>query len=269
MPAPDGHATAEDGTRIGYQVSGDGPAVLLVHSAAADARQWARLVPLLAPRFTVMAMDRRGRGRSGPIGPHHSLETEYRDVAAVMASIGEPVHLVGHSSGARYALHAALRVDNLASLTLYEPPAPEQVTDPIVASLARLEASQDREGILWAFFGDVLGLDREGFGALKDRPVWPLMMDNALTLPAELRAVRGYRFQPSEFQALTAPTLLLAGGDSDQETRQPVDDLGGVLPNARVVTLEGQGHGAMFSAPQLLASVLEAFFDFGSGGGDR
>ncbi|MDP9074050.1 MAG: alpha/beta hydrolase, partial [Actinomycetota bacterium] len=261
MEKGQGHASASDGTPIALQVAGHGPAVVLVHSAAADARQWARLVPLLAERFTVVTMDRRGRGRSGPIGPGHSLEVEYGDVAAVVASIGGLVHLVGHSSGARYALHAALRIPNLASLTLYEPPEPEKVTDLIVESLANLEAVQDREAILWAFFGDVLGVSHEEFSELKSRPIWPLMYDNALTLPAELRAARSYRLDPQMFAALAVPAMLLVGELSDPEDLRTTNALHTILPNSHVVTLAGQGHGAMFSAPLLLASVLTGFFD--------
>ena len=81
-------------------VTGAGEPLVLVHATAADARQWDLVVPLLGRRFTVMAMDRRDRGASGPLRPDHSLEVEYGDVAAVAAWAGERVHLVGHSGGA-------------------------------------------------------------------------------------------------------------------------------------------------------------------------
>lgn len=133
-------ATAEDGTPIACETSGEGNALVLVHSAGADARQWARVVPLLAPRFTVVAMDRRGRRQSGQAQPGHSLQVEYGDIASVVTSIPGPVHLLGHSSGARFALHAAPRAPKLASLILYEPPAPENFSDAALESLDRLGA---------------------------------------------------------------------------------------------------------------------------------
>ena len=85
--------TAGDGTVVGWNETGQGEALLLVHAAAADARQWSRLVPFLADAFTVMAMDRRGRGASGPMKPDHSLETDVGDVVAVAASVTGQVHL--------------------------------------------------------------------------------------------------------------------------------------------------------------------------------
>ena len=218
-------------------------------------------MPLLATTFSVVCMDRRGRGTSGPLRPDHSLEVEYGDIGAVAALLAGPVHLLGHSSGARFALHAAPRLADLASLILYEPPAPEALTDPVIASLARLEADGDREGILRLFFVDAVGVDEQDFAAMQGRPVWPLMVDNALTLPAELRAARGYRFDPAEVAELAVPTLLLLGEETEEEVAGVTTRLAAALPAAEVAILPGQGHGAMFSAPGLLASEIRRFLD--------
>ena len=254
-----GRARAPDGTAIGYEATGEGPVLLLVHGAAADRRQWRRVVPLLAPSFTVVAMDRRGRGLSGPLREDHSLETEYGDIAALAASMEGPVHVLGHSSGARLALHAAPRVPVLGGLVLYEPPAPETLTDGVLDDLAALEAAGDREGILRTFLLEVAGNDDEAYDFVRGRPIWPLMVDNALTLPSELRAVRGYRFDAATVADVAAPTLCLVGGLSGPELWEAASQVVVALPRARVQVLPGQGHGAMFSAPALLASVVERF----------
>jgi pimeloyl-ACP methyl ester carboxylesterase len=230
-----------------------------VHATAADARQWDRVVPLLARRFTVLAVDRRGRGASGPQRPDHSLEVEYGDIAAVAASVPGSVHVVGHSSGARFALHAAPGIENLAGLVLYEPPAPADVSDEVLRRLGALEAAGDREGILRAFFVDVVGDDEDTFASLRERPVWPLMLDNALTVPAELRAVRHYRFDAAAVASVDVPTLLLVGELSTPEVVGVSRGIARALTHARVATLVGQGHGAMFAAPALLAAAIEDF----------
>jgi pimeloyl-ACP methyl ester carboxylesterase len=253
--------TADDGTVLGYEVTGTGPNVLLVHGAAADARQWSKVVPLLARRFTVMAMDRRGRGSSGPIAAGHSRETEYGDIAAVAAAAPGPVHVVGHSSGARFALHAGPRIPTLAGLVLYEPPPPETLTPEVLDALAAAEEAQDRERILATFLLEVAGNDEQALAWIRRRPIWPLMLDNALTLPAELRAVRGYHFDPAELAGWAVPTLCLVGGTSGAELRAVVDQIAASLADVRVRTLPGQGHGAMFSAPELFAAEVEAFVD--------
>ncbi|MGI9021924.1 MAG: alpha/beta fold hydrolase [Acidimicrobiales bacterium] len=254
-------AAADDGTPIGYQLTGNGPAVLFVHGAAADARQWDKVVPLLAPRFSVVAMDRRGRGASGPIGASHSMETEIADVATVVRALDRPVHLVGHSSGARFALHAALDLPDLASLTLYEPPAPETFADGVLEKMAELEAAEDREGVLRMFLVDIADNDEEAFVFIQRRPIWPIMVDNALTLSAELTAVRDYRFDASAFADLEVPTLCLLGQLSGPELKRAAAEVVDALPNARTATLAGQAHGAMISAPKLFAAEIRRFFD--------
>ncbi len=253
--------TAEDGTSIACEVCGEGDPLVLVHSAAADARQWARLVPFLTPRFTVVAMDRRGHRLSGPSRPGHSLEVEYGDIATVVTSIPGPVHLLGHSSGARFALQAARRAPNLASLILYEPPATETISDAALESLDQLEAAGDRVGILRLFFVDVVGNTEDDFASIQRRPIWPIMLDNALTLPSELRATRQYRFDPSPLAELNVPTLVLIGELSGPEVRGAASHVAEALPDARVATLPGQGHGAMFTAPELLGAEVQSFVD--------
>src|SRR6476660_3783140 len=52
-----------DGTRIGCEVDGTGPPLLLVHGSTADRSRWAVVREALAPRFTLHLMDRRERGR--------------------------------------------------------------------------------------------------------------------------------------------------------------------------------------------------------------
>lgn len=252
---------AEDGTRLACATSGEGDPLVLVHSASSDARQWARVEPLLAPRFRLVAMNRRGRQGSGPIGANHSLDVEYGDVAAVERSTPGPVHLLGHSSGARFALHAAGRAPNLASLILYEPPAPEILSDDVLAALDRMEAAGDRQGILRAFLLDVLENAEEDLEVLRQRPIWPLMVDNALTLPAELRAARHYRLDASDLADLRVPTAVFVGELSGPEVRDVAREVAGSLPDATVVTLRGQGHGAMCSDPELFAAEVARFVD--------
>jgi pimeloyl-ACP methyl ester carboxylesterase len=250
---------AGDGTVLAWQEAGTGPALLLVHATASDARQWARLVPLLAEHFRVVTMDRRGRRASGAVGPAHSLATEYGDIAAVAGAVGAPVHILGHSSGARFALHAAPDIAHLASLILYEPPEPRDLPDHLLASLDRLEAAGDRAGLLRFFLVDYLGNGEDDLAFLQDRPIWPIMMDNALTLPAELRAGRRYRFSPADVAGIRVPTLLLIGEESREELGQITATIAAAVPGATVATLAGQGHGAMFSAPDLLAAEVLGF----------
>jgi pimeloyl-ACP methyl ester carboxylesterase len=114
------HVSSTDGTRIGYRRSGEGPPLVLVHGATGAHWSFRFLVPTLVDRFTVYAVDRRGRDESGDRA-EYAIEREFEDVAAVVDSIDEPASLLGHSYGATVALGAALVARNLHRLVLYEP----------------------------------------------------------------------------------------------------------------------------------------------------
>src|SRR6478609_7251824 len=80
---------SRDGTSIAYRRHGDGPPVILVGGALSTAADEGPLAALLAPRFTVLTYDRRGRGASGDGGPW-SPRREIEDLAAVAAAAGGP-----------------------------------------------------------------------------------------------------------------------------------------------------------------------------------
>ena len=115
------HITSRDGTPIAYERCGNGLPLVLIHGAAADHTRWTPLLQELEKRFTVYAIDRRGRGESGDVGPYR-VEREYEYVVAVVNSIPGPVNLLGHSYGVICSLEASLKVSNLRKLILYEPP---------------------------------------------------------------------------------------------------------------------------------------------------
>ena len=115
------HVLSPDGVSIACQVSGEGPPVVLVHGAGSARWSFDLVRPQLEGRFTVIAIDRRGRGDSTD-GRGYDVEREFEDVAAVVRDAGEGALLVGHSYGALIAAGAAQRLDGLPRLVLYEPP---------------------------------------------------------------------------------------------------------------------------------------------------
>src|SRR5882757_937365 len=111
-----------DGTKIAYEVTGEGPPLIIVdgamcHRASGPSRP---LAAELAADFTVYTYDRRGRGESD--AGEYSVEREIEDVAALAKEAGGAVHLVGESSGAMLALEAANHGVGATKLAMYEPP---------------------------------------------------------------------------------------------------------------------------------------------------
>ena len=110
-----------DGTTIGYQVTGQGPALVIWHGAMGSAASHAELAAELRDTYTVYLPDRRGRGLSGPHRADHGIETEVADLAALLAVTGAR-DVIGESSGAIVALEAALRLPQLRRVAIFEPP---------------------------------------------------------------------------------------------------------------------------------------------------
>jgi pimeloyl-ACP methyl ester carboxylesterase len=254
-----------DGTRIAYQRCGDGPPLVLVHGSADDHSMWTGLLPALGARFTVYALDRRGRGASSATnGASYAIEHECADVAAVVDAVGEPAHLLGHSYGALCALEAALRTRNLRSLVLYEPPIPTPPGSVIcppdtLAKMATLLEAGDREETVLTFAREIAHLPEAEISAARSTPEWQTSVAAAHTIVYEARAVEGYTFDPERFRELTTPTLLLLGSESPPFLKAATESVAAALQNNRLVELPNQGHLAMYTNPQLFLSEVTQF----------
>jgi len=87
-----------------------GPRLLLIHGTGASVHSWRDLVPLLAPRFRVLAFDLPNHGRSkAPRGFRPSLETMGQGIDDLLrAEDFAPDLVVGHSAGAAIAVSMTL-----------------------------------------------------------------------------------------------------------------------------------------------------------------
>jgi pimeloyl-ACP methyl ester carboxylesterase len=266
QPAPEERmltVTSPDGTRIAFWRSGAGPALLLVHGATADHTTTWRLVrPELEKRFTVYAMDRRGRGGSGDAS-RYDLQREAEDVAAVVDAIGGPVDVLGHSFGALCALEAARRTRNVRRLVLYEGVPLRGAESYPAAAVERLEelaAAGDLEGTLVALYRDVAGMTAEEVSLLRSQTVaWSARLRNARVAPRELRAERDYVFDAARYRGMRAPALLLVGGASPARDRASAEGVAAALPAGRVAVLPGQQHIAHYTAPDLFVQAVQSF----------
>ena len=257
--------TSEDGTRIALWRSGTGPPLLLVHGTTYDhTTAWRFVVPQLERRFTVYAMDRRGRGSSGDSAAYE-LQREAEDVAAVVEAIGEPLILLGHSYGALCAVEAALLTPNLRRLILYEGVPLSGADNYLPGVIERLEAlleAGDVEGLLIAMMREVIQRPPEEIELLRSqREDWEARLRNAPTIPREMRGEQGYVFAPERFGGMRVPTLLLVGGDSPPGELENAKGVSDALPDARLVIMPGQRHTAMITAPEVFISEIVHFLE--------
>src|SRR5215210_3409004 len=61
------------GHRVSYRTAGRGPLVVLIHGITGNSQQWDQVMPLLAERYSVVAPDLLGHGRSAKPRGDYSL----------------------------------------------------------------------------------------------------------------------------------------------------------------------------------------------------
>ncbi len=91
------------GHDVRYRMAGEGPAVVLIHGMAGSSRTWRDVMPLLTPKYTVIAPDLLGHGESAkPLGDYSlgAYASGLRDLLVGALGI-ERATLVGQSLGAK------------------------------------------------------------------------------------------------------------------------------------------------------------------------
>jgi pimeloyl-ACP methyl ester carboxylesterase len=250
-----------DGTTVAYDRVGRGTPLVLVHGAAIGRAKWERVIPLLAPYHTIYAIDRRGRGASGDAA-RYDLAREVEDVMALLAAIGEPAHLFGHSYGAIICLEAARLTGGLRSLLLYEPPfatGVDRVPPDLGDRLAALMQAGDREAVVTTFLREGPRRSPEEIAQLRAQPEWSGRLALAPTIPRELQAVNSYVFEAARLADVPFLTLLLVGSESPPFFHETTRTLHQTLTHSEVAILAGQHHNAMDSAPELLVETILRF----------
>jgi pimeloyl-ACP methyl ester carboxylesterase len=252
---------SRDGTRIAYETSGTGPALVLVNGGLSDRSAVVPLRPLLDPHFTLFAYDRRGRGDSGDTPPY-APEREFEDLAAVIEAAGAPAFVFAHSSGAILALRAAMSGLPMRRLAVNEPPFIVPGTRPvppraIASRIAEHIAANDREEALRIFLVEQVGLPPPALDHLKASPAWPRMIALAHTAAYDSELAADSALPVASLAKLTFPTLVLNGTASFPWIAETARALLQALPNAQAAHLEGQPHSP---APEVLAPALLRFF---------
>jgi pimeloyl-ACP methyl ester carboxylesterase len=270
---------SRDGTAIAFDRTGQGPAVILVAGALGYRKHamHADLAALLAPSFTAINYDRRGRGDSGDTPPY-AVQREVEDIEALIDGAGGSAFVYGISSGAVLALEAASKLPTkVEKVAMYEPPfiiddSRPPIPDDYVAQLNAAIAAGRPGDAVEIFMTKAILIPAEYIPMMRDAP--PPTDDGSMQPPswAEMEAVAhtlaydgtimgatmsGKPLPTERWAAATAPTLVITGGKSEAFFHRGARALVDILPNATHRTLDGQDHNV---SPAALAPVLKAFF---------
>jgi len=104
------------GGRIAYEVTGEGPLVVLAHGMGDTRHAYRFLVPpLVAAGYRVAAADLRGHGESSTGWPSYTRTDSAADLLALITQLGGPAVIVGHSFAGGSATIAAADAPELVS----------------------------------------------------------------------------------------------------------------------------------------------------------
>ena len=248
-----------DGTVIAFDRFGGGPPVIMAVGAFNTRSATEPLAKALAPRFTVLNYDRRGRGDSGDTAPY-AVDREIEDLGALIAAAGGSAAVFGYSSGATLALKAAASGLRVTRLALYEPPFRTNDRDPglpagFAGQLAELAAAGRRGDAVELYQTRAVGIPEDVVAQLRHAPFRPGLEAIAHTLAYDA-AIIGDLSMPPELVSLTMPALVISGDQSPPFLRSAAQAAAAALPAGRLASLPGQTHDI---DPEATARVMAEF----------
>lgn len=253
-------AVSADGTMIAFDRYGDGPPVIMTVGAFNTRSQTEPLARTLAPQFTALNYDRRGRGDSGDTAPY-AIEREIEDIAALIAAAGGSASLFGHSSGATLALKAAAAGLPITHLVLYEPPFRTGEGHPglpadFAAQLAALVAADRRGDAVELYQTTAVGIPQDVVAQLRHAPFRPALEAIAHTLAYDAAIVGDLSLPAGLLATVAAPALVITGENSPPFLRNAAQAAAAALPNGQLAVLPGQTHDLN---PDATAPVMTEF----------
>lgn len=228
---------------------GSGDPVVLVHSGGMSSRQWRKLAERLATTHRVVAPDLLGSGENPPWpddAPFH-FDADSAELAAIIASIDAPVHLVGHSYGGLLALiQARTQPSTVRSLALFDPVAfgilqDEPDAEQLVADAAPLADAPDGGTSAW-FERFVDFWNGGGTWAAMPEQARAAFLRVGRKVYLEVASLLADRTAAPAYASITAPTLVITGERTPAAERRVVLRLSSAIANARMIDLAGAGH---------------------------
>ena len=253
-----------DGTSLYYEVTGDGPALALLHGRGADHRMWPDQVPAFARRYRVVNYDMRGFGQSPP---GENRYTHADDLARLLDHLGlDRVVPIGLSLGGGAAVNfAVLHPDRTRALVTVDSSlggfAWSKEFSGMMEGIARaaresgVEAAKALYGS-WPIFARLY--ERPGAQALvgrilRDDPGWHMRGED-----------RGRPLDPpaiARLGTIRVPALVIVGALDLPDFLAIAETLETGIPNARRVVLDGIGHVPNLEAPERFNDLVLGFLD--------
>jgi pimeloyl-ACP methyl ester carboxylesterase len=258
------------GTRIYYEVQGQGPALVLMPGFAGTLEDWNDFgyTPTLSKKNRIVLIDPRGRGASDK--PHaasaYDIKSLVQDLVAVLDDLEiEKAHYFGYSMGAVIGffipIHAAQRFKALILGGAAYPIGTNTFEDdPLVVAIQHglekaIETAPDRP--------------MEAFVAALEQVLGPypperrarMLAGDAKALVAAAQAMRIIHWPPAAdvLPRVSQPCFIFAG---EKDTfHAGAEQCAALIPNATFCSLKGLGHLEVYARSDLVVPRVRQFLD--------
>jgi pimeloyl-ACP methyl ester carboxylesterase len=238
---------------VAYDARGKGEPALLVHGTWGSRAWWEPVLDRMPPRVHAFTYDLRGRGETRGPADDVSIKALARDLGRLADALGLDVFsLAGHSLGSAVAMQFALdQPHRPRALALVSP----VWVDGMPAALD-LPAHQERLAADRAFTDAAL---RAITPAAPRDALWERIVDatRAQTLATGLATNATLReWAPGDaLRSMSCPRTVIVGA-LDLLTPPAVAERAAQALGAKLIVMEGVGHGPMLEAPDAFADVL-------------
>jgi len=254
----------QDGMHYVYLEGGQGEPLILLHGFAADKDHFVRIARFLTPHYHVIIPDLPGFGESSPpAGIDLSAHVDYtaraqaeRVRALAQALDLKSVHLGGNSMGGQIALaYAAAHPKEVDSLWLLSPAG---IWSAPQSELAKIVEGNQRNILLIKNVDDFY----HAFNFVMSRP--PFVPRPILNVMAQ-NSIKNEKLSEQIFTQITHDSLepriagmktpaLIVWGDQDRVINHlTAEVLYRLMPNSRVIIMNGIGHIPMLEKPEQCA----------------
>ena len=246
-----------NGLKIYYEIKGHGTPIVLIHGGGSTINTtFGNILPLLAKRHKVIALELQAHGHTNDRDKPESFEQDADDVAGLLQYLNiSQAHFFGFSNGGNTAMQIAIRH-------------PAIVNKLVIAS-----SFYKRGGMIPGFFE---GLDKANLSNMPT-PLKTAYLEvtgdkKGLQNMFEKDRARMAQFKDwdqKELLSIKVPTLLIVG-DKDVVTTQHTVEMSQKIPDAELMILPGS-HGSYIGEicsvkegskmPAITVAVIEEFLD--------
>lgn len=247
---------------LNYTDIGSGPALLIAHGLFGSARNWSVIAKRLSDARRVISVDMRNHGDS-PRFKSNSYTDLATDLAEVIAHIGDPMDVLGHSMGGKAAMTLAVTHPDLVRSLVVGDIAPVGYAHTqmhLVKAMQAIDLSEVTRRSDAISQMDTLGVDPavQPF-LLQSLDVrnkgWKLNLD---VLDAEMSNIIGF---PDLTGAYDGPTLFLSGAQSDYVLPEHRSLIKPLFPNARFAKIPDASHWLHADQPRAFEATVRIFLD--------